>query len=388
MSSQRWLRVIAAVLLLLMVALPVAADTGDMSLFGQDLLIEAGQHATGNAAVVGGNATIQEDSTLSGDLTVLGGNARIDGTVEGAVVVMGGTLDLSATARVLGDVVAMGTLNRHPDAVVRGTVVAGAEQSERAAVLGDVLRGEPGLLLPQSENGQSSGVWTGLLGLLRWIGTLVGSLLLGVLAVLLIPVPVDHIVDVMKRSSGLSIGMGALTLIATAILIPLLTIIIVGIPVVVVLLVALVLGGVVGWAATGLLLGQRLQRSGTQTRVASAALGIVILTLLGKIPCVGWIVTLAAVCWGLGAVVLTRFGTSGQQIWEPFASLAGPGVSKPSAPGADAASRTLAPVVASPVVSPSQPAEAESSEADQEGRKDDTRRLNDLDDDLSQYTRN
>jgi hypothetical protein len=388
MSYKTRLRVIAAVLLLLLVALPVAADTGDISLFGQDLVIEAGQHATGNAAVVGGNATVQQDGTLSGDLTVLGGNARIDGTVEGAVVVMGGTLDLTATARVLGDVVAMGTLNRHPDAVVRGTVVAGAEQSERAAVLGDVLRGEPGLLLPQNENGQNSGVWTGLLGLLRWIGTLVGSLLLGVLAVSLIPVPVDHIVDVMKRSSGLSIGMGALTLIAAAILTPLLTIIIVGIPVVVVLLVALVLGGVVGWAAAGLLLGERLLKAGTQTRVASAALGIVILTLLGKIPCVGWMVTLAAVCWGLGAVVLTRFGTSGQRIWEPFATLAGAGASTPSAPGGTAASRSRAPSDAGQAMNAAQPAEPLLSQTGEEARKDDTRRLNDMDDELAQYTSN
>ncbi|MHB1318240.1 MAG: hypothetical protein ACYCYF_06445, partial [Anaerolineae bacterium] len=126
-----------------------------------------------------------------------------------------------------------------------------------------------------------------------------------------------------------------------------------------------------------MLLGARLLRAGTHSRVEQVLLGIVILTLMGKVPCIGWWATLAAVTWGLGSVVLTRFGTSGQRIWEPFASLAGI-----DAPVASPSAADLAPKEDS-----SQSGEPLQAETEDPGKKDDTRRLEDLDDDLAQYTK-
>jgi cytoskeletal protein CcmA (bactofilin family) len=376
MSNGRWFWIVILAALLLSGASPVSADTGDISLFGHDLTIEAGQHSLGNAAVVAGSAVIEEGGTLSGDLAVIGGSARIGGTVEGDLVVIGGVLELEDSARVLGDVVAMGTLNRHPEAIVRGTVVAGAEASGRIAELGNVLRGDVGALRPQGQTGETSTFMRGLVSVLRFVGSLLAWLIVGALAVSLIPGSMEHVADVMKQSPVLSVAMGLLTFLAAVILLPLLTIIIVGIPVVLVLVVALVLGAVVGWIAAALLLGARLLKGGTHSKVEQVLLGIVILTLMGRVPCVGRLATLAAVTWGLGAVVLTRFGTSGQRIWAPFASLAGLDVSASATPAATPSRVDLS--------QPSVPAPVATDDA---GKKDDTRPLEDLDEDLAQYTK-
>lgn len=388
---RKWVWMLLIAVLLLVAAFPVLADTGDVSLFGQDLVIQAGQHSTGNAAVVAGSATIAEQGTLSGDLAVIMGNARIAGVVEGSVVVIGGTLDLEATARILGDVVAAGTINRHPDAQVLGDVVAGMQASKRAAELGGVIRGDINRLPPQAADSGRSDLLTAVGRVASFLGSLMATLLLGVLAVSLIPEPVDHITGVMNQSPILSIGMGLLTLLAAAILVPLLTILIVTIPVALVMAVALVLAGVVGWAASGMLVGGHLIKPDRYGRLTVAIVGILILTVAGKVPCIGWIIGLLAISWGLGAVVLTRFGTSGRRIWEPFASLAGSDASNPvEKTGASPSSR--GPAAAVPVT----PAEIDSQQQlDQGGgpleRSDDTRKLDelesDLDDDMQSYTR-
>jgi len=310
--------------------------------------------------------------------------------VEGSVVVIGGTLNLDASARILGDVVAAGTLNRHPDAQVLGDVVAGIQASERVAELGGVIRGDINRWPQAAENGRSDFL-TAVGRVASFLGSLMAALLLGVLAVSLIPEPVDHITGVMKQSPILSIGMGLLTLLAAAILVPLLTILIITIPVALALAVVLVLAGVVGWAASGMLVGGYLIKPARYGRLTVAIVGILILTMAGKVPCIGWIIRLLAISWGLGAVVLTRFGTSGQRIWEPFTSLAGSGASDP-VESASAPSSFGGPAGGVP----STPAETDLQRQPDQGdsraeRKDDTRRLEDLDDDLDDdlrsYTR-
>jgi len=329
-----WVLVAALALLL---AVPVSADAGDVSLFGEDLVLPAGEELRGNVAIVGGNAEIEPGGTLAGDLAVVGGNARIEGTVQGSVAVIGGTLQLGASSRVFGDVVALGTLDRHPDALVQGSVIAGAEAARRAAEPGGVLRGESGASPLPLRGANGSGLGNTVLGVLRWLATLVGFLVLGVFAVSLFPGPIDHIAGVMTSSAVLSVLMGLVTLVACVILVPLVAITIIGIPLSLALIVALVLAGVAGWAAAGLLLGSRLLKAGSHGRAARAALGVALLVLLSRIPCVGWALTLAAVCWGLGAVVLTRFGTSRDRLWEPFASLGSQAPSGPHAPASSSA---------------------------------------------------
>jgi len=67
-----------------------------------------------------------------------------------------------------------------------------------------------------------------------------------------------------------------------------------------------------GWIALGWLVGKRLLAAIKAKSVApvwEASLGVFLITLLGAIPCVGWLVWVVGGAFGLGAVVVTRLGT-------------------------------------------------------------------------------
>jgi hypothetical protein len=76
--------------------------------------------------------------------------------------------------------------------------------------------------------------------------------------------------------------------------------------------VAMLVAGLFGWVAIGLLVGRRLLEAfnvkGVTSLMAVAA-GTLLISLLRAIPCLGAIVGFVVGCLGLGAVVLTRFGT-------------------------------------------------------------------------------
>jgi hypothetical protein len=125
-----------------------------------------------------------------------------------------------------------------------------------------------------------------------------------------------------------SFGVGLLTLIVGITAMILLFITCCLIPVGLLLALALVLATLYGWIVVGYLLGERIlravqQSTGAPSVTTSALVGIFLITLiqqglmaLSNIPCLGFFFWLmGAALWlfvastGLGAVVLTRFGT-------------------------------------------------------------------------------
>jgi hypothetical protein len=110
-----------------------------------------------------------------------------------------------------------------------------------------------------------------------------------------------------------SIGVGFLTFFVSALLIPLLVVICIGIPVAILLGLALAAASIYGWIVMGILVGERLLRAAKVQEpeaLGSALLGVFLITLISATPlCIGFLFTLAVASWGLGAVILTRFGT-------------------------------------------------------------------------------
>ncbi|MCS7179218.1 MAG: hypothetical protein RML46_11110 [Anaerolineae bacterium] len=113
-----------------------------------------------------------------------------------------------------------------------------------------------------------------------------------------------------------ALGMGLLTLVISILLIIGLVITLCLSPVGIAAAIALVVAILFGWVALGIAIGERLMPTFTNRVVApfwTAALGAGLLSLLsnllGLIPCAGGVGDLLITCVGLGAVVLTRFGT-------------------------------------------------------------------------------
>jgi hypothetical protein len=67
-----------------------------------------------------------------------------------------------------------------------------------------------------------------------------------------------------------------------------------------------------GWIAAGLLLGTKVLRAVRKKEpapITAVAVGILLLTFVANVPCVGWALGIAVLMWSVGAVVQSLFGT-------------------------------------------------------------------------------
>jgi cytoskeletal protein CcmA (bactofilin family) len=97
---------------------------GGRVIFGSNFTLEKGDTFDGDLVVFGGNVTIEEDATLNGDLVVIGGTVTSNGQMEGDVVVVGGQVKLEESAVVARDVITIGgQLERADGATIEGDVV-------------------------------------------------------------------------------------------------------------------------------------------------------------------------------------------------------------------------------------------------------------------------
>jgi len=105
----------------------------------------------------------------------------------------------------------------------------------------------------------------------------------------------------------------------------LLTIIVIGIPFTVVLLLVTVVGIAMGFSALASELGTRLPvlRASRKTQAAVLALGILVLLIVQLIPVLGPMALTAAGFVGLGAIIRTRFGTRPREFPEPVSASGG-----------------------------------------------------------------
>ncbi len=91
----------------------------------------------------------------------------------------------------------------------------------------------------------------------------------------------------------------------------------IGIPVAAVLALALLVCMALAWVAVGHLVGERLLKwlQVSTTPLLEALAGVAVISALASVPCLGTVAAILALSWGLGAVVLTRFGTRLDPIW-------------------------------------------------------------------------
>jgi hypothetical protein len=299
--------------LLLGLLLPTTAFAAGNSdgrvIFGDSFTLETGQVQEGDIIVLGGNVDLKQGSTVNGSILVLGGNVTAAGEVTGDVSVLGGNAELTSTAHIRGDVSSVGgNLRRDPGAQVDGQVTRG-----QGLDLPFNFRFGPSIVQPMAPS------WSMRLSplfVLIWFGFRV--LVLAALAVLVVifwPDPSLRVAHAAVAQPFGAAGLGCLTLIIglPALVLLLLTVLLSPLSLLGMLL--LVVAGVFGWIALGLEVGRRLALAfGWDIHPsAQAGIGGLLLTLVvggvGLLPCIGIVIAIAVVCLGLGAVMLTRFGS-------------------------------------------------------------------------------
>ena len=283
-------------------------DTGGL-IVGQSYRLRSGQTLNEDLTVVGGTAELEEGSTVNGNVAILGGTLSVNGEVNGDVNAMGGVVSLGETAVIHGDVQTLG---------------ATVSRAEGATVEGSIGTGRPTFHIPTTTR---TPIQSGMQVIWNFISPIFQAFALAALAVLVSLFalrPMEHIGDAMTGQPVTTGGIGLLTAIVLPIMMVIISITIILLPVGLIGLLALALALLLGWISAGLVTGERLAMAFKQnwSGPVSAGAGTLVLSLaaslIGSIPCIGWIAPFLVGIIGLGGVVLTRFGLQAYPSPHPF----------------------------------------------------------------------
>lgn len=305
---------------------PVSAQ-GGRTAFGEPVTIKSGETIDGDLVALGGPVTVENGGEVRGDVVALGGPVSIAGHIQGDVTAWGGPVELSETAVVEGDVLAAGgPVQRSPGAVVKGEITQGFRLK-----FPPVVPPVPSVPGARMEVGNGSGFLSFVLGLLKIGFRAAGIAIIALLVLIFIPNQTHTVKQMAIDQPIASIGVGILTFVVAILMLGVLVITLCGIPIALILGLALLMALLYGWIAVGVLVGERLLAVLSTDRplpMISGVVGTLIITLLSSVPCLGWLLGFLGSSWGLGAVVLSRGGTQ----------------SRPTLPGG----RTLGPAPTAP----------------------------------------
>ena len=336
--------------------------------FGNNVTLNDGDTVEGGVIVFGGNLTMLEGSEVEGDVVVFGGNVRINGEVEGNVATLGGNVRVLGKANIDGDVTSLGgNVSVSPEADVGGVVADGLEVEvgrEGVTVPGipDVpgtpkapdVPASPEIEPPQpsepprpptidvpranAETQTSFAVRVGQFighGIqdIFWAVIVAG---LAVLLVLFFPANIHGIQDTLAQAAPVSFVVGVVTFLAAATVTVLLGIffwLIIPICGIFLVVLALTIAWLGGWTVIGQYVGDKIFAglgAPARSEISTTFLGVLSLSLVatmpfvGELPLIGWmfgflgfLVVALAGSTGLGAVILSKFGT---QIYQPPSS--------------------------------------------------------------------
>lgn len=292
-----------AVLLLPQTAL-AQGPVGDKFVMGGTYVLNEGETLDGSLVVLGGAATLEEGSIVQGDVVLAGGSVLVSGQVNGSVVVAGGLISLRDTAVVQGDITVVGgNIDRDPGAQVNGNITNGAVSPFQLF--------SPGGNIPDLRIR-----FNPLLEMLWYFSRSFMWAALAVLVVLFLQTQTERAARTAIAQPLVAGGLGLLTAIIVPLLAATISLTIILIPVGLVAFLALVVSWSFGIIVIGTEVGKRIAELLKQewALAVSAGIGTFLLTLVTNglgwlVPCVGWVAPALVGFVGLGAVLLTRYGT-------------------------------------------------------------------------------
>jgi hypothetical protein len=294
---------------------------------------------SGNVArdliVAGGNINVT--GRVGGSIIAAGGNITVNGPVAQDIVVTGGMIDIGSGATIGRDLVVAGGTATVSAPIARRVHMSSGNLTLRNRVGGDVRGRVDHLKLDGAQIGgnldytsnnsvqllngarvsgtttrhtptdRGGGAGDGFLG---WLRGLIGIFALGLLLIFLLPGLSARAIDTERALPWASLGIGAAILVVTPIV------------ALIVFVIGILIGGwwlgalliplwilvlAAGYAISGFLLGRLIfARLGWGRYHDALALlgGLFVLTVVGLIPVIGWLVSVAALVLGAGALAL------------------------------------------------------------------------------------
>jgi hypothetical protein len=253
-------------------------------------------HADGDQIVISGDVEIARGETAE-DVVVIDGSVRVDGRVTGDLVAVSAPVRVAGVVE--GDVVAVtDRVVIGPGGRIEGDLVYGDE---------DPLLATPGAVGGKTENFDADEVLDPLgsfVGrIVLWIAFSVSSLALGLLLLWLAPRALEAALWVARTSTGPAIGIGLAAFFGIPAAAVLALITLVGIPLGVGLLLALLPLYAIGYTTSAWLIGRAILGP-PRRRVLAFLAGWGILRLIALVPVVGGLAWFAATVFGLGALTI------------------------------------------------------------------------------------
>ncbi|MGE5249619.1 MAG: bactofilin family protein [Bacteroidota bacterium] len=279
---------------------------GDLVVFGGNVSLEKDSAVNGSVAVIGGNVDASQGAAVNGDVVAIGGNLEMDGKINGNLVLVGGRVSLESNALVDGDITTIGgQLQRAAGAQVTGNIVNNPAPPINIPS-GPQLQNPPAIPRPSLDIRFDP--FAGFLGV---VGRAIAVALIAVVASLFLQPQMERVSSTILSQPVLAGSFGLLTLIVSLIAMAIMAVTLILIPVSGLGAAVLVLAWLFGLVAMGHEVGERFGRRLNQswTVPVSAGLGTLLLMLVvgvvGLVPCIGWVVPVAVGLAGLGGVVLT-----------------------------------------------------------------------------------
>ncbi|MCC5997200.1 MAG: hypothetical protein JJU18_12625 [Oceanicaulis sp.] len=275
---------------------------GEMNARGALVTLAREGLVSGRADITGREIIIEGELARGGRLAAR--DVRVSGTVNGPLDIAGRSIRFTSTANITGPVTVRAPTAPHvadganvPDLTY---IEAPFDDSRRARRAG-----------PEISFGFLPSPWAiaGVLG--------ASAFLLGLLASIVAPRGVGAVATAFRRRPWVSGFLGLVVLAMTPVVIPtlfvLLAVTIIGVPLAVLLVLAMPILLFLAFAFGGVVVGDAVMnrsggRAGLGLRITSLFLAIVAIIALSAIPVLGFIILPAILCIGLGAWTLAIFG--------------------------------------------------------------------------------
>jgi cytoskeletal protein CcmA (bactofilin family) len=269
-----------ALIALVAIALPAVATAADASSNEEDAIV-----------VISGDVDVPRGETVDG-VYIVSGDLRLAGRVDGDVVLVAG--DATVSGRIDGNLVTLsGQARLLPRAYVGGDVAYGDERASGAG--GATVRGD----ISREDWGDSADFLPFIGAFVFWVAMSISMAILGVLLLLIAPRAADALAARSRERVGPVIAIGIAIGICLPLVAALALVTLVGIPLAVIVGLALLPLGALAYVTAAYALGRRLVGE-PRSRFWAFLAGLAILRALALIPFLGFLVGLAAVVFGLG----------------------------------------------------------------------------------------
>lgn len=287
---------------------------------GDNLEVKEGE-VVESAVVYGGNLIVK--GTVEDDAVAFGGNLEVSGVVEGDAHAFGGNVILKPGAVVEGDVSSFGgTVERGENTHVEGRTESFGGASIASLVAGELKGDFPDRKAKKAREehrrDRDDG-GSGFPGFILWFVTLFG---VGFLGQLFFPQRMKDLgTEVRTRPllCGAVGGVGFVAVLALTLVFGVLSILLVGLPLLLALWLVVPLGVALGLAAVASEIGLKLPvLRGKKTQAVVLALGLLVMLGIGAIPIIGPLFMFLLSMVALGGIIRTRFGIRAKGVPEPI----------------------------------------------------------------------